>query len=72
MKPLEPYTVKDVRPPDILEAINRVKNKYSDQLDGELALAASLKAMHEVSGKVKAFEHIFMELHSELSKLVLS
>lgn len=68
----QPYTVKNIRPADILSAINRVKNKYSTQLDGELALATSLKAIHEVGGKVKALEHIFTELHSELSKLVLS
>lgn len=68
----QPYTVKYIRPADILAVINRVKNKYSDQLDGELALATSLKAIHEAGGKVKAMEHIFNELHSELTKLVLS
>lgn len=68
----EPYNVKDIRPSDILATINEVKNRYSNQLDGELALATSLMAIHELGGKVKAMEHIFNELHSELTKLVLS
>lgn len=68
----EQYAIKDTRPTDIMNVINEVKNKYSDQLDRELALATSLRSIHDVGGKVKAMEHIFNELHSELTKLVLS
>jgi hypothetical protein len=68
----EDYTAKDIRPPAILAAINLVKARYSDQLDREIVLASTVRELNQVDGKVKALEHIFTELHSEISKLIIA
>lgn len=67
---METYAPKIVTIAQMQQAVARVKEKYSRQLDGEMSLSGTVRQIHHTGGKVEAADEIFTEIYTEFLKLI--